>query len=100
MEVGERLRSRLRALASTSPRIGEIRGRGLITGVDLRPPPGQAARGYARTMLDQLARHQVLAGATGPDGTVLKVRPPLIWQPEHVDQFIDTLATLVGTDDA
>jgi 4-aminobutyrate aminotransferase-like enzyme len=48
-------------------------------------------RAFARTLLDALRDHHVLAGLTGPDGTVLKVRPPLIWREEHADQFIGAL---------
>ncbi len=33
-----------------------------------------------------------LAGLTGPDGTVLKVRPPLIWHTGHADLFAATVA--------
>jgi 4-aminobutyrate aminotransferase-like enzyme len=33
----------------------------------------------------------VLVGKTGPGGSVLKVRPPLIWEDEHVDVFVTAL---------
>ena len=100
VDVGMYLRNRLRALASTSNRLGQTRGTGLIAGVDLLPPAGQDARRYARAVGDELARRRVLAGATGPDGTVLKVRPPLIWQSQQADLFVDTLAALISVDES
>jgi 4-aminobutyrate aminotransferase-like enzyme len=92
--VGEYLRSRLRHLARHDTRLGEVRGTGLLAGVDVigRPEIHAAeCRAFARTLLDALRDHHVLAGLTGPEGTVLKVRPPLIWREEHADQFIDAL---------
>jgi 4-aminobutyrate aminotransferase-like enzyme len=39
----------------------------------------------------------VLAGLTGPDGTVLKVRPPLIWTTADVDRFTAAISTSLAT---
>ena len=39
------------------------------------------------TVLENLVGHGVLAGLTGPNGTVLKLRPPLVWEPTHVETF-------------
>ncbi|MEV6492563.1 aminotransferase class III-fold pyridoxal phosphate-dependent enzyme [Actinoplanes sp. NPDC051633] len=84
--VGEHLRGRLRALAAGSASIGAVRGFGLIAGVDLPD------RRIAVSVLDGLVSRGVLAGLTGPGGTVLKIRPPLIWREEHADRFVDALA--------
>jgi 4-aminobutyrate aminotransferase-like enzyme len=85
VRVGEYLRGRLRELASRTELIGEVRGFGLIAGIDLE---GE----FPRRVLDGLVSRGVLAGLTGPRGTVLKVRPPLIWREEHADRFVDALA--------
>ena len=90
--VGEYLRRRLRQLARHDARLGEVRGTGLMAGVDVLGRQETAPRrAFARTLLDALRDQHVLAGLTGPDGTVLKVRPPLIWREEHADQFIGAL---------
>jgi 4-aminobutyrate aminotransferase-like enzyme/Ser/Thr protein kinase RdoA (MazF antagonist) len=93
--VGEYLRQRLRRLASSDARLGEVRGTGLMAGVDVlgHPETGAPAdrRVFARTLLDALRDHHVLAGLTGPQATVLKVRPPLIWREEHADQCVDAI---------
>jgi 4-aminobutyrate aminotransferase-like enzyme/Ser/Thr protein kinase RdoA (MazF antagonist) len=95
--VGDHLRSRLRAVAAQDDRLGEVRGTGLLAGIDLLAGPQGApndpeARPFARAVLDALAGHRVLAGRTGPAGTVLKIRPPLVWREEHADQFAAALA--------
>jgi 4-aminobutyrate aminotransferase-like enzyme len=94
--VGDHLRGRLRDLAGQDDRLGEVRGTGLIAGIDItgRPDARDRAgrRAFARALLDGLRDQRVLAGLTGPDGTVLKVRPPLIWEPDHADLFVAAVA--------
>jgi 4-aminobutyrate aminotransferase-like enzyme/Ser/Thr protein kinase RdoA (MazF antagonist) len=94
--VGEHLRARLRDLARRDTRLGDVRGMGLLAGMDILGPQGvqdpTERRAFARSLLDALCDRHVLAGLTGPAGTVLKVRPPLIWREEHADHFIDAVA--------
>jgi 4-aminobutyrate aminotransferase-like enzyme len=99
--VGEHLRNRLRAVAAQDDRLGEVRGTGLLAGIDMLAgsrgtPDDPGARPFARAVLDALAGHRVLAGRTGPAGTVLKIRPPLVWREEHADQFAGALTAALG----
>jgi 4-aminobutyrate aminotransferase-like enzyme len=92
--VGQYVRERLRHLAAGDGRLGEVRGTGLLAGIDVLGQPGQdpaGRRAYARGLLDALRDQRVLAGLTGPSGAVLKVRPPLIWREEHADQFVSAV---------
>jgi 4-aminobutyrate aminotransferase-like enzyme/Ser/Thr protein kinase RdoA (MazF antagonist) len=93
--VGEYLRARLHGLSRQDVRLGEVRGTGLLAGIDVLGPAGlretAERRTYARALLDALRDRRVLAGLTGPEGNVLKVRPPLIWREEHADRFVDAL---------
>jgi 4-aminobutyrate aminotransferase-like enzyme/Ser/Thr protein kinase RdoA (MazF antagonist) len=93
--VGDYLRERLRDLADRSPRLGVVRGRGLIAGVDTYGADGAPDPEAARDVLDGLRRSGVLAGLTGPGGTVLKIRPPLVWESRHVDDLVEALTPLV-----
>jgi 4-aminobutyrate aminotransferase-like enzyme/Ser/Thr protein kinase RdoA (MazF antagonist) len=94
--VGNHLRGKLRDLARQDDRLGDVRGTGLIAGIDVtgqRNAPDHAGRrALARALLDALRDHHVLAGLTGPDGTVLKVRPPLIWHTGQADLFAAAVA--------
>jgi 4-aminobutyrate aminotransferase-like enzyme/Ser/Thr protein kinase RdoA (MazF antagonist) len=77
--VGDALRRDLEVLAARHECIGDVRGRGLMTGVELvadrasRAPAGD----LARRVKDEMAERGVLIGTTGPHGNVLKIRPPL-----------------------
>src|SRR4051794_11873634 len=70
--VGEELVGALRALE-----IGEARGRGLLVGVQLK----SAER--AEDVVNRLRDGGVLINRTGSRGDVLKIRPPLVFAPEH-----------------
>jgi 4-aminobutyrate aminotransferase-like enzyme/Ser/Thr protein kinase RdoA (MazF antagonist) len=99
--VGNHLRDRLRDLARQDARLGDVRGTGLIAGIEisgqLHTNDDAGRRAFARALLEALRDQHVLAGLTGPDGTVLKVRPPLIWHTEQADLFVAALAQSLAT---
>ena len=77
-----------------------VRGTGLIAGGDLSPARESPAESKALVdaIVNGLRNRGVLISSTGPRGTVLKVRPPLVFQPTHVERVVsaldDTLASL------
>ncbi|MBO0662567.1 aspartate aminotransferase family protein [Jiella sp. MQZ9-1] len=96
--VGAHLRGGLRELAGRHPEIGAVRGAGLFVGLDVvgrdsgAPDPEGAIRA-----INGLRRRHVLVGAAGPFGHTLKIRPPLCFERQHVDLFVETLdAVLTG----
>lgn len=91
VRVGEYLRTGLRDLGGSTGRIGQVRGIGLVAGADLVAPDGVPGRPWARQVLQRLVAEGVIAGLTGRSGTVLKVRPPLVWEQHHVDLLLTRL---------
>lgn len=89
--TGAYLQERLRGLAATYDLLGEVRGTGLVVGVDVA-----GSRATAKALLEALVREGALAGLTGPRGDVLKVRPPLVWDETHVDHFVGCLTRAIG----
>ncbi|MDR0346142.1 MAG: aminotransferase class III-fold pyridoxal phosphate-dependent enzyme, partial [Nocardiopsaceae bacterium] len=92
-EVGGYLRQGLAGLAARHPLIGDIRGEGLLLGVDLIEDPQSRApaAGPARAVAEALRERGILIGVTGPGGNVLKVRPPLVFRREHADLLLAAL---------
>lgn len=43
-----------------------------------------------------MRRKGILISATGPHGNVLKLRPQLIFQPDHVDLFMTSLEAVLS----
>jgi 4-aminobutyrate aminotransferase-like enzyme/Ser/Thr protein kinase RdoA (MazF antagonist) len=81
--VGEHLVAALRELRSRE--IVEVRGRGLLVGVQLSGPE------VAARAVDQLREAGILIGRTGPRDDVLKIRPPLVFDEEHAALLVDGL---------
>ena len=92
-EVGRYLCGGLQDLAGRHELVGDVRGEGLLFGVELvadlesRAPAPRAADAVANGMRDR----GVLIGTTGPHANVLKIRPPLPFGREHADQLLETL---------
>jgi 4-aminobutyrate aminotransferase-like enzyme len=91
VRVGAYLRDRLREVQGEFPVVAEVRGYGLLAGVDLGSSEYGGGREFTTAVVEALRRDRVLAGRTGRGGDVLKVRPPLVWQEEHADRFVTAL---------
>lgn len=61
--------------------------------IDLRKAGNGPAAGEAIAVVNSMREQGVLIGATGPGGNVLKIRPPLVFQPAHVDVLVSALET-------
>jgi 4-aminobutyrate aminotransferase-like enzyme/Ser/Thr protein kinase RdoA (MazF antagonist) len=91
--TGARLRAELEALGAHHDAVGDVRGAGLLIGVELvndketrRPAPP-----LAHAVMNEMKERRVLVGLTGPDENVLKIRPPLVLDDEDVTTIAETL---------
>ncbi len=84
--VGRYLHARLRDVASDSELVREVRGRGLMAGVELN------VNGDA--FVEQARQQGLLVNCT--HGNVLRLLPPYIVTEEEVDHACDVLARLLG----
>ncbi|MGH7070049.1 MAG: aspartate aminotransferase family protein [Acetobacteraceae bacterium] len=90
---GEYFVSELRRLAERHLSIGDVRGLGLMIGVELvqdrkskKPAPDLAAR-----VIRELASRGVLVAATGVHHTVLRITPPLVITDTEIGDVIERL---------
>lgn len=92
-KIGDYLRSEIRTLALKHALIGDVRGHGMVTGLEFvsdRDERSPATRDTAR-LLELMRKEQVLVGSEGRDANVLKLRPSLVFREKHVDFFITAL---------
>ncbi|MFI6086275.1 aminotransferase class III-fold pyridoxal phosphate-dependent enzyme [Streptomyces sp. NPDC051217] len=82
--VGEQLRTEIRQGMGLT-----VRGHGMFAGIDIRP--AETGGVTATELAERLRERGVLVGTTGRADEVLKVRPPLIWESEHVELFLTAL---------
>ena len=86
--VGERLRAAVESLGK--PDVVEVRGRGLLAGIQL------SSGELAARVSEELREAGILVGRTGRDGEVLKVRPPLVFTDEHAELLVTALDRILG----
>jgi 4-aminobutyrate aminotransferase len=90
--VGGHLMSRLREAAEKLDLVGDLRGKGLMIGVELVGADGFAPAPDAATRVHELCREQgLLVGKGGLHGNCLRVAPPLCVTREEADRAADTL---------
>ena len=77
---------KLQALAAKHDTTVEVRGRGLMIGIEFRDP--------VAPLIDRLIQHGIICGPAGPQ--VLRFLPPLIATNEHVDRVLDVLEQSLG----
>lgn len=89
-EVGAALRLALGDMQPDEPRMGDVRGHGLFVGIDwVHPGTTDPDVEGAAAMVEALKQHKMLLGKAGQHGNVLKIRPPLVFEHEHAQLFLD-----------
>jgi 4-aminobutyrate aminotransferase len=97
---GRRMLDRLRPLAEALDLVGEVRGKGLMIGVELvgrdgrSPAPGAAAR-----VLELARQRGVLVGKGGLFGNCLRIAPPLSLTADEADEGAGILAEVLDNVD-
>ena len=96
--MGDQMSAALANLATRHACLGAVRGSGLYWGVDIRDPDGDTARSARMTqgIVNGLRRAGVLIGTAGADACTLKIRPPLVFQAEHIDLLANALDEQCG----
>ena len=96
--VGDYLRERLRELGETRALIGNVRGTGMLTGLEFVADREARTPAIEETahLLELMRQRHVLVGNEGRDGNILKLRPSLIFQHEHVDLLVSALDDALG----
>jgi ornithine--oxo-acid transaminase len=107
-EVGDQLRKRLGELVGKYELLREVRGRGLMIGIEFGRPSSlklraawmglQAARKglFAQTVVHSLFHeHHILTQVSGDHLEVIKLIPPLIIGETEVDAFVDGFTSVM-----
>ena len=93
VEVGNYLRAQLRDLAERQPLIGDVRGKGMIVGLEFVTDRAAKTPATAETaqLIDLMLAEQILVGKAGPHRNAFKMRPNFAWDKAQVDLFVDAL---------
>ncbi len=85
-KMGEYLVAKLRDLAAKHDVIADVRGKGLMIGIEFKEPVAE--------LVGKLQEAGIICGPAGPN--VLRFIPPLIVKEEHVDHVVATLNHVLG----
>jgi 4-aminobutyrate aminotransferase len=91
LKVGNRLMQNLVPLSEELEVIGEVRGKGLMIGLELVGPNGEAAPEKASAALEAAREEGLLIGKGGLYGNSLRVAPPLSITEEEADEGFEKL---------
>ena len=99
--TGRRLRGALDPLVDRHPVVGEVRGRGLMIGVELVTGDGRTPNAPAAGRALELARRAgLLIGRGGLFGNCLRISPPLSLTVDEADEGARILVDVLGQVDA
>ncbi|MBJ9977281.1 aspartate aminotransferase family protein [Pseudomonas sp. S75] len=101
--MGQRLQGHLRHLQRDYPHLGDIRGRGLMLGVELVDPHGArdalghpaALPGLAPKVQRECLKRGLILELGGRHGAVVRFLPPLIISAEQIDDVAERFARAV-----
>lgn len=100
-KIGELLRNQLNQLKTKHDIIKEVRGRGLMIGIELGKP-SELKKKIAWEMIHKmnkglfgelvampmLSKHRILTQVSGHHQDIIKLLPPLVLQKSHVEYFV------------
>ena len=96
LEKGAYLMDRLTKLKQAIPLIGEVRGLGLMVGIELVSDEKRTpATAEAEAVRDYCLSNGVLIGVGGVYGNVVRVQPPLVITRQQIDRAVEAIANAV-----
>jgi 4-aminobutyrate aminotransferase/(S)-3-amino-2-methylpropionate transaminase len=96
-ELGARMMARMMEMAADHPRVGEVRGRGMMIGMEMVRDRGTREPGpelAGRLVVEGLRRGVLLLGG-GIYGNVLSLSPPFVLTDRQADHALDVIGEML-----
>ncbi|WP_435583207.1 aspartate aminotransferase family protein [Amycolatopsis thermoflava] len=88
---GARLLTGLRDIAERYDVVGDVRGKGLMIGVELVEPDGAPSPESARLVLEETRARGLLVGKGGLHGNVIRLAPPMTLTDDETGEALEIL---------
>ena len=97
--VGEHLKRRLLELQTRQPLIGDVRGMGLMLGVELvrDRQTKEPANTETAEVMERSRQRGLLIGKGGLYGNVLRIKPPMCLTKDDADFIVDCLDEVLSS---
>ena len=94
LRIGKLMKARLLEIQEKSPYVGDVRGQGLVMGVELVKDrkTKEPAPDLTRKLIDLAAENGLLIGSVGTFGNVIRVAPPLVITEAEAHESLDIFA--------
>ncbi len=91
--MGELMKARLLEIQEKCPYLGDVRGQGLVMGLELvkNKETKEPAPDLTRRVIDEAANHGLLVGSVGIFGNVIRVAPPLVITAAEAHESLDIM---------
>jgi len=91
LRVGQHVLARLKGLEGRYGCIGEVRGKGLMIGIEIVEPDERPAAALCTTLHEEAKRRGLLLGKGGLFGNCFRIAPPLSVNLDEADEACDIL---------
>ena len=100
-ETGAYLLDGLKDIQNKYNIIGDVRGRGLFIGIELIKNYDKMvpAQDETELVVNQMRQKGVLISSDGPDHNVLKIKPPLVFNRNNADYFLESFEAVMSEND-
>jgi 4-aminobutyrate aminotransferase-like enzyme/Ser/Thr protein kinase RdoA (MazF antagonist) len=95
LEVGQYIQDKIIEMRTDHPQIGDFHGSGLFIGIEIVKEDDSPDPQKAEDVMNHMRENGVLIGTTGPLSSILKIRPPIVFQREHADILIQAMKKAV-----
>jgi 4-aminobutyrate aminotransferase len=94
-KLGSRLLDGLRSVAATHPVVGDVRGKGLMIGLEFVTPDGAPNPAAAAALLEKTRERGLLVGKGGLHGNVIRLAPPMTLTQDEAEEALGILTQAV-----
>jgi 4-aminobutyrate aminotransferase len=96
--LGTRLLSGLRDISSQHPVVGDVRGKGLMVGIELVEPGGMTpSPAAAARVLEETRARGLLVGKGGLHNNVIRLAPPMTLTGDELEEALTILGEAIAT---
>jgi 4-aminobutyrate aminotransferase len=99
-KMGAKLMKQLKALQERFPAIGEVRGLGLMVGVEFTAADGEPDPAVAKAAIKKCLDEGLILLPCGTYGNVIRWIPPLVIDDSHLEQALGIFATALEAEAA
>jgi 4-aminobutyrate aminotransferase len=93
--VGNFLMSQIQEMMSDNPHIGEVRGKGLMIGVEFVTGDGGLNAAAVQHVVKKGHEHMTLMITAGTHDQVIRLAPPLVINHQQAEEFLDVFADCI-----